>query len=66
MRTLPKSEHPNPQFMRDDWINLNGEWTYTINMRPPYFSDKQSFNQEEMSIGLDKSIIVPFSPERKL
>ncbi len=21
-----KSEHPNPQMMRDKWINLNGSW----------------------------------------
>lgn len=52
--------------MRSEWTNLNGEWTYTINMRPPYFSDKQSFNQEEKSTGFDKTIVVPFSPESEL
>lgn len=52
--------------MRSEWTNLNGEWTYTINMRPPYFSEKQSFNQEEKSTGFDKTIIVPFSPESEL
>ncbi|HKM06134.1 MAG TPA: hypothetical protein VJ869_04015 [Sphaerochaeta sp.] len=46
MNNLPKNEHPTPQFMRNDWINLNGVWTYTINMRPPYFSDKRSYNHE--------------------
>lgn len=66
MKTLPKNEHPTPQFMRNDWVNLNGAWTYTINMRPPYFSDKSSYNQEEKSTGFDKSIVVPFSPESEL
>jgi len=66
MNTMPKNEHPTPQFMREDWINLNGEWTYTINMRPPYFSDKQSYNQEEKSTGFDKTILVPFAPESEL
>ncbi len=66
MEALPKNEHPTPQFMRNDWMNLNGVWTYTINMRPPYFADKPSFNQEESSNGFDKTIVVPFSPESDL
>ncbi|HKM08143.1 MAG TPA: glycoside hydrolase family 2 TIM barrel-domain containing protein [Sphaerochaeta sp.] len=66
MNNLPKNEHPTPQFMRNDWINLNGVWTYTINMRPPYFSDKRSYNHEEKSTGFDKTIVVPFAPESEL
>ena len=27
-QSLPRPEHPRPQFQRDDWINLNGPWTY--------------------------------------
>ncbi len=66
MKTLPKNEHPTPQFMRNDWINLNGIWTYTINMRPSYFADSVSYNQEEKSTGFDKTILIPFSPESEL
>ena len=66
MNNLPKNEHPTPQFMRNDWINLNGVWTYTINMRPPYFSDKRSYNHEENSTGFDKTIVVPYAPESEL
>ncbi len=66
MKTLPKNEHPTPQFMRNDWMNLNGVWTYTINMRPPYFSDKRSYNHEEHSTGFEKTILVPFAPESEL
>ena len=28
MNTIPRPEHPRPQFMRDNWINLNGEWDF--------------------------------------
>ena len=26
--TIPRSEHPDPQFQRKDWLNLNGEWDF--------------------------------------
>ena len=25
---LPRAEYPRPQMERQDWVNLNGEWTY--------------------------------------
>ena len=28
--TIPRSEYPRPQFERKDWVNLNGEWSYTF------------------------------------
>ena len=27
---IPRPEHPNPQFERKNWINLNGEWEFEI------------------------------------
>ena len=27
---LPRAEYPRPQFERQDWVNLNGEWSYTF------------------------------------
>ena len=27
---IPRPEYPRPQFERSNWINLNGEWSYTI------------------------------------
>ena len=27
---LPRAEYPRPQFERQDWLNLNGDWTYTF------------------------------------
>ena len=25
---IPRPEHPNPQFYRESWMNLNGEWEF--------------------------------------
>ncbi len=25
---IPRHEHPNPQFERANWLNLNGEWDF--------------------------------------
>jgi len=30
MQTIPRSEHPRPDFVRPDWINLNGEWEFAF------------------------------------
>lgn len=28
MQTQPRSEYPRPQFVRERWLNLNGEWDF--------------------------------------
>lgn len=38
MTTLPRSEHPRPDFMRDNWLCLNGEWEFSI--------DNKSFDRK--------------------
>ena len=25
-----RPEYPRPQFVREDWINLNGEWNFSF------------------------------------
>ncbi|MFC1735832.1 glycoside hydrolase family 2 protein [Candidatus Hydrogenedentota bacterium] len=59
---LPRPEHPRPQFRRDKWINLNGEWTFQfdfcragVEKGLPYAVD-----------GFGDSIIVPFCAESAL
>ena len=27
---IPRNEHPNPQFERKNWVNLNGKWEFEI------------------------------------
>ena len=28
--SIPRPEHPRPQFHRSTWINLNGQWGFCI------------------------------------
>ena len=30
MNNIPRPEHPKPQFLRENWKNLNGEWDFTF------------------------------------
>lgn len=34
---IPRPEYPRPQFVRDNWINLNGEWEFSFD-RPTFDS----------------------------
>ena len=29
---MPRPEYPRPQFERSEWQNLNGEWSYTLDL----------------------------------
>lgn len=59
--TIPRSEHPDPQFQRKDWLNLNGEWDFEFD-----------FGNSGLRAGVlekdewSRKIIVPFCPESKL
>jgi len=57
-----RDEHPRPQFMRNDWVCLNGEWEFE-------FDDEGIGSQENWSSGdkaLERRIQVPFAPQSKL
>ena len=56
-----RQEHPRPQFMRDNWLNLNGTWEFEIDHGASGL-DRKLFEKEK----LDGSINVPFCPESKL
>ena len=58
---LPRAEYPRPQMERQDWVNLNGEWTYTLDL-------VKSGHERGLYQGkpFDGKIIVPFAPETKL
>lgn len=58
---LPRPEHPRPQFQRREWINLNGNWTFTFD-----FGKSGLDRGFQHSTGFDREIIVPFCPESKL
>ena len=58
---LPRAEYPRPQMERAEWVNLNGEWSYTLDLV------KTGWERNLMdSKGFDGKIIVPFAPESKL
>jgi beta-galactosidase/beta-glucuronidase len=56
----PRPEHPNPQFERDTWLNLNGEWQFQI--------DSECDGKEKgfLDKGLTDKITVPFCLESSL
>lgn len=58
---IPRPEYPRPQFERETWMNLNGEWTYSFD---PGESGKED-NWFKAS-GFYNKIRVPFCPESKL
>ncbi len=61
MNTIPRPEHPNPQFERRDWINLNGKWEFEIDTGVSGI-DREFFKRTS----LNSEITVPFCPESVL
>lgn len=57
-----RNEHPKPQFMRDEWINLNGEWQFDIDNA----NSGKSRGLFETNTEFPMVINVPFCPESKL
>lgn len=61
MINIPRPEHPDPQFERASWLNLNGEWDFEFD-----------FGNSKLEAGIlekkdwEKKILVPFCPESKL
>jgi beta-galactosidase/beta-glucuronidase len=58
--TLPRPEHPRPQFVRPDWLCLNGEWEFEID-RSDSGLERGVRDRELISL-----ITVPFAPESEL
>lgn len=59
--SIPRAEHPNPQWERKKWRNLNGIWEFEFDFscsaEARKLWEKESFDQE---------ILVPFCPESSL
>ena len=61
MNTMPRPEHPLPQWERSTWKNLNGEWDFSFDFGKSGV-DRCFYEKKD----LEKKIIVPFCPESDL
>lgn len=57
-----RQEHPNPQWKRKNWRNLNGQWEFEFDFGKSA-KDREVFLKNEK---LPMEITVPFCPESKL
>ncbi len=60
-KSIPRSEYPRPQFVRESWLNLNGPWTCEIDAGGSGLE-----RHLQNSRGFDTAITVPFCPESVL
>ena len=60
-KKIPRPEHPNPQMVREQWLNLNGSWDFEMDF------EKTGLKRELFKApGLSGKIRVPFCPESRL
>lgn len=55
-----RPEHPNPQFERENFFNLNGKWQFEID------NDRTGFERKLLYSRLKSEINVPYCPESQL
>ena len=60
MTDIPRNEYPRPQFVRRDWLCLNGEWQFEID--PGDSGLERGLVERELA----GTIVVPFCPESEL
>lgn len=60
--SIPRPEYPRPQFVRDSFINLNGEWDFEFD----FGVSGEARKMYEKDAEYTKKIIVPFCPESEL
>ena len=60
--SIPRPEHPKPQFQRANWENLNGTWSFEIDNG----RSGAARGLKNADAVLSGSIIVPFCPESEL
>jgi beta-galactosidase/beta-glucuronidase len=58
--SIPRPEYPRPQFVRADWLNLNGEWQFEAD-----YGDS-GIERGLKDRALTGKITVPFCPESQL
>ncbi len=79
MNNIPRPEYPRPQFVRKEWINLNGQWSYELDLSEsgvddeflaPGYPEPIQYPGRSKGTALkglySQEITVPFCPESKL
>lgn len=73
--SIPRSEFPNPQLRRDNWLCLNGEWEFETDIAgEKRFPEEESRDWDKKLVDrsyefkrhLKDKITVPFCPESEL
>ena len=59
-QAMPRPEYPRPQFVRDEWLCLNGEWEFEID------AGDSGLSRGLLTGRLKGRIRVPFCPESEL
>lgn len=57
-----RNEYPRPQFEREEWINLNGEWNFDLDKAMIGKKEKWYLSPERLT----KKILVPFVYQSEL
>ena len=69
MIPIPRPEYPRPQFRREGWTNLKGEWAFAFDDSDAGLADGwQSITPEELRTDgspFDRQIVVPFCYQSK-
>jgi beta-galactosidase/beta-glucuronidase len=60
---VPRPEYPRPQFQRQPWLNLNGQWSFEFDFG---CSGEHQGRRRYLSRGFDSLITVLFCPESEL
>lgn len=61
-----RPEHPNPQFERKSWLNLNGKWDFAFDYGKSGIDRKLYLDNDEAKKSFVHTIEVPFCPESEL
>jgi hypothetical protein len=62
MQSIPRSEHPRPDFQRDQWLNLNGVWQFELDPTDTGVADEWQSGRRRFS----REIVVPYPWESRL
>ncbi|HOE65102.1 MAG TPA: glycoside hydrolase family 2 TIM barrel-domain containing protein [Candidatus Hydrogenedentes bacterium] len=58
--SIPRPEYPRPQFVRERWLNLNGEWQFEVD------NGDSGLERGLLERELAQRITTPFCPESEL